>query len=246
MTRRDGAAHVWNISTGEQVFAITTPDYEAQTVAFSPSGEFLAIASYDNHGGTHWNASLQVHNAQTGDIIWSIENDHTDANFLLFSADSSLLISETGGTVGIWKAESGELVRTIEVNADAAALSRNGEILVTAAWTNSVLTMQQYDLVSGELIQASSQDVYGVQRSAFSPDGNLLATGSLDDILRLWSVATGELLFTVESFLGMNKVRFVAQRIASLAFSPDGMILAVGSMDGTIVLWDMKPYAVAN
>jgi WD40 repeat protein len=237
-TRRDATAYVWDIATGEQVLAITTPDYEAQTVAFSPSGEFLAIASFDRPSiqVPHWNASLQVHNAQTGDIIWSIENDHTDADFLMFSADSSLLVSETGGTVGIWEAESGELVRTIEVHADAAALSRTGEILATAAWTSSVLTMQQYDLSTGELIHSFSQDVYGVQHSAFSLNGSLLATGSLDDILRLWSTATGELLFTVESFLGMNRVRFAAQRIASLAFSPDGLVLAVGSMDGTIVL----------
>jgi WD40 repeat protein len=247
-TRRDGTAYVWDIETGEQVLAIATPNFEAQTVAFSPSGEFLAIASFDRPSikVTHWNASLQVHNAQTGDIIWSIENDHTDADFLMFSADSSLLVSETGGTVGIWEAESGELVRTIEVNADAAALSRTGEILATAAWTSSVLTMQQYDLSTGELIQSFSQDVYGVQCSAFSPDGNLLATGSLDDTLRLWSITTGELLFTIESFLGMNTVRFVAQRIAALAFSPDGMVLAMGSMDGTIVLWNMKPYVVAD
>ena len=54
---------------------------------------------------------------------------------------------------------------------------------------------------------------------AFSPDGTLLATGGRDSTLRLWSVATGEILFEKEA---------PSLFVSSLAFSPDGKTLAAG------------------
>ena len=51
--------------------------------------------------------------------------------------------------------------------------------------------------------------------------------------IRLWEVATGENIATFWSH---------PTDIQSLAFSPDNTLLAIGSFDGTILLWDMKPY----
>ena len=50
--------------------------------------------------------------------------------------------------------------------------------------------------------------------------------------VRIWDVATGE---NIHTFKGHNT------DIQSLAFSPDGTLLASGSYDGTILLWDLKP-----
>ncbi len=49
----------------------------------------------------------------------------------------------------------------------------------------------------------------------------------------LRDVATGENIATFWSH---------PTNIQSLAFSPDGALLVSGSYDGTILLWDMKPY----
>ena len=51
--------------------------------------------------------------------------------------------------------------------------------------------------------------------------------------IRLWDVASGEHL---AAFWGHPT------DIQTLAFSPDGELLASGSYDGTILLWDVKPY----
>ncbi|TDU73488.1 trypsin-like peptidase domain-containing protein [Streptomyces sp. KS 21] len=65
---------------------------------------------------------------------------------------------------------------------------------------------------------------------AFSPDGNTLATGSRDDTVRLWNVATGK---TPTPLTGHK------YEVTSVAFSPDGNTLATSSNDDTVRLWDV-------
>ena len=65
---------------------------------------------------------------------------------------------------------------------------------------------------------------------AFSPDGRLLASGSKDQSIKLWSAIAGRALATVDGRSGT---------VWSLAFSPDGSILASGGMDHSVRLWDV-------
>jgi len=69
-----------------------------------------------------------------------------------------------------------------------------------------------------------------VQSVALSPDGRVLASGSLDHTIKLWNVASGRELRTLVGHSG---------GVESVAFSPDGRILASGSWDKTIKLWDV-------
>ena len=73
----------------------------------------------------------------------------------------------------------------------------------------------------------------------FSPCGKYLVSGSwwrkgLEKVsIRIWEVATGK---NIHTFWGHTT------DVQDLAFSPDGKLLASGSYDGTILLWDMKPF----
>jgi len=70
-----------------------------------------------------------------------------------------------------------------------------------------------------------------VRSVAFSPDGQTLASGAADHTVRLWRVADGALLHTLEGHTDM---------VRSVAFSPDGRLLASGSDDGTVRLWGVR------
>ena len=67
-----------------------------------------------------------------------------------------------------------------------------------------------------------------VNAVAFSPDGRSLASGS-DEIVRIWSTATGELEDKLEGHDG---------RVESVAFSHDGLFIVSGSEDKTVRIWN--------
>jgi WD40 repeat protein/DNA-binding SARP family transcriptional activator len=65
---------------------------------------------------------------------------------------------------------------------------------------------------------------------AFSPDGKLLASGSVDTVVRIWEVDSGRELHALTGFENM---------VYGLDFDPAGQRLAASSFDGTVRIWDV-------
>jgi len=74
-----------------------------------------------------------------------------------------------------------------------------------------------------------------VRSVAISPSGQILASSSNDQTIKLWNLPTGKLLYTLAGHSSM---------VTSVAFSPDGKTLASASNlavgDGNIKLWDVE------
>jgi len=75
-----------------------------------------------------------------------------------------------------------------------------------------------------------AQSFGGVLAIAFSPDGQLLATGNANCEIHVWRVSDRQRLFTLQGHTGW---------VRKIAFSPDGQTLASASEDGTVKLWTL-------
>ncbi|NEO97636.1 MAG: TIR domain-containing protein [Symploca sp. SIO2E9] len=69
-----------------------------------------------------------------------------------------------------------------------------------------------------------------VESVSFSPDGQTIATASLDHTVKLWN-RHGHLIRTLEGH---------QDAVMVVAFSPDSQIVATGSLDKTVKLWNLE------
>jgi hypothetical protein len=129
---------------------------------------------------------------------------------------------------------------------DSVAFSADGPLLALGSemvklWDVStrqeeVRTLEQVEMVMIQdgkeipiLMPADHSDAK-VHSVAFSPDGQLLASGSSDTTIKLRDVATGREIRTFSGHTG---------EVTGVVFSPDGTLLASGSLDKTVKLWDV-------
>ena len=150
---------------------------------------------------------------------------------------------------GLLFARRVKIRNTVVLTEDSEALfNRNREslepfILALKAGTQLKSAIPVGTDTRTKTLAALQQSLYGVRERnrlegytswvnsvIFSPDGEILATGSVDGTVKLWSIY-GQLRHTLQGEY--------TDTFNSVSFSPDRKILATGSADGTVKLWSI-------
>jgi WD40 repeat protein len=197
-------------------------------LAFRPDGRRVASGH---------NATIKIWDPATGEEYLTLfGRGGLAGTSVAFSPDGARLASGgPGGSVKIWDATSGALLRTLHGHTDiirSVAFSPDGKILATSSHDK---TIRLWDTVTWESRPPLIGHEGYVIDVAFSPEGKELATCSWDRSVRTWDMATGRQLRTI---------RVPIQFAFRVAFSHDGRRIAgvlaepINSQEGHLMAWD--------
>ncbi len=223
----DQTARLWDGVSGEPIAVLRGHTGPVMHVLFGPDGTRVVTASDD--------ATLRLWDARTGNLI-SVLRGHGERLFYppLFTPDGSRVLSSSDdGTVRIWDVhllERNGVLRGHESFVYDVAFSTDGEQVASSAWDH---TARLWDATTGRqtgLLQHEKNIISGV---TFSRDGRRVATAERDRGITLWDVASRKAVRTWPAATGY----WAGDTRAVL--NPAGTVLASGSAQGPVRLWDV-------
>ncbi len=235
---RDGT-HVWDAATGKKIRQLPAEEWGPVGLTFSHGGKKLAVIG--------WGGSLiQVWDLHTFKSILlkqpgggGVGGDWSRA--AAFSRDDRTLVAATPTRLFLWDVTSGKKLKEypLRVNGKPVgfrmiAFSEDGKV----AATQGDKKVHLWDTRTGALLHEIAL-LSGGDTMRFSRDGKMLAVPGWRHWMSLFSIETGKKIQSLH----------VSERVVSVAFSPDGKMLAAASNamisssstdgDQVIQLWDL-------
>ena len=215
----DGRVKLWNPRTRQLARVLRTESPQVRAVGFSADGRTLAAISRDllklwdrvtYHGEERWLRSP----GRVRSIAFS-----PDSELVAIDCDVPFRGAELREVIG-WG-----LKRHLPITDDsvlAMSFAPNGRYVAMGCEKHAVL----WDLSEGK-VQFEVEAPWTVAL-AVSPDSKIMTTAGVGG-LRFWRTATGE---------GLGGIP-VQGSISSLAYSPDGKLIATGDSLGYLTVWEV-------
>lgn len=240
---------VWDVRTGKPVKTLEGFGEEIRRVQFSLDGNSLDTFTRE--------ATLKRWALDTGRNLPSAPAlDSASAARLAITRDGKFAASASeGNSIRIWEIAGGKTLQKLIGHTDeiaSASFSPDGKTLVSGSMDHS---LRFWDLGSGKMLRIIKTS--SVKGTVFSPDGRLIATGGIADVL------SAKELMTLDRESALRRIRSTAPEgrislwdsttgiefrtleghsaaVLSLDWSPDGKTLASGGHDHIVKLWDVQ------
>jgi WD40 repeat protein len=244
----DWLAYQWDISTGNVVTRFVGHNGPVKSAVYSPDERFVVTAGHDR--------TLRLWNANSGSELRAFSIDPPkaarldpvvrskgiDFHALVFSPDGRSIVAGTDMGVWIIDLETGTQTELLPAfgrlwtDFRAVDYSKDGRWILGGYWAGVCIwdarTFEPYRKlqIAGDFKQSFTGIFEDVSAASFSPSAKLIATGSKDGLIRVWSVDSEEVLWQKKNQGGA---------VTSVAFGENGIILLSSHQEGLIRLWNV-------
>ncbi|MCL4880516.1 MAG: TIR domain-containing protein [Anaerolineae bacterium] len=247
----DSTLRVWDIRTGKVVLEIPHP-YFVISVAFSPNGTIIASGTGTVSPAESIEATIRLWNADTGELLTTLEGHKWTVSNLQFSTDGRQLASWDMNwasgvveTVLLWNLDGRSALErefldyapsvgiptpellpfdeyVIAISDDNSLVAEINESISIISIKNSGSDDSLAVLAVSEHLAARDPYNYAATVAKFSPDSRYLVSYHRDNTTRLWSIQNSQLLLEIQN------EKLVLDHFA---FNTTGNILAIGGCE---------------
>ena len=228
----DHTARLWSSADYTLVTSLEGHSARISSVGFSPDGRRVVTASPDG--------TARVWASADGRLLAILR--HGGAVSSATFSPEGLRIATTGfdHNIRVWNSTSGHLLATLQGHTGMVlhlTFSPDGRRILTDSADSTARVWNSFDgrllatLDAPERPSIKFQGSHGEipWDSAFSPDGQLVATALGENAARVWNIrAVGETIATLRGHEGA---------IYGVTFSPDGQSIVTAGSDNTARLW---------
>ena len=216
----DGIVKIWDSETGDLLLSFTGYDTYVSTVNWNPINPNL-LASVDILG------LIKIWDIQTSYLIFS--GGKAEFAFgLKWSPDGKQLVTTNGIAIVLVVLDS---LNGVYFSTILPANMKDVSEIITVDWDPNqdiilsgtiVGNLTTWNVKQRHEVQTFNNGVAAINSAVFSPDSMKIASVSYDKALKIWDVATGNLIYT----LSTHSIAF------DVSWSPDGTKIAYGG-EGT-------------
>jgi WD40 repeat protein/DNA-directed RNA polymerase subunit RPC12/RpoP len=222
----DSTVRVWDAGSGWEVAKLEGHTNSLWTV--------IALRDNTRALSSGFDKTLRLWELASGKCLKKIECGTESVDDVFSStvnpAETQALSGHRGGQVQLWDLETGECLATLKGHSDivnSVQITLDGRFAFSGSNDN---TVKIWDLEDGTCVGTLEGHSGPVTSVAISPDGTLIAsTGITDETVRLWDWKSGACLQVITNEDNASPI--------SVAFSPDGSRLVVGTVESTIYVY---------
>lgn len=229
-----GAVRVWDIVSGKRIREFAVEPGPVQTIAFSPDGSRLAIASYSDHVTLYGISEGENRKATEPQIVRA---GGSRVTAVAFSPDErQLVVATSDGAARLHDLTSDREPRELGTHPFAIwsiIFERNGRRMAAGSWDG---TIKLWDATSWTPLQSVKKHEESVAAMLFDGERGFISAG-LDGRLLSW-------LPEVSSITPYGSIAGRDDSVWAAVYSPDGKRLFVGGRGHRFELWDVERNAL--